>query len=659
MLDVLMNLDYVITNEFGEQVISPDPKVGIPTKGKYRFKIKWAQGDTLSESIKRGYFLVPNVREYWSDEVDDPFLSINGGQFQLIDPELSNYSDVAALAEKSYSFSTDWNDYPDPQVAIQCKDYFYELTYNRVFTVSQMMDSYNSGFLLNRKIAIKHILNPECASENNKFPVNDGQYRFDIIFILFSILLLVSYIIMNVIVLVFHIVGILLQILGQFLGFVLRFIVSILRAICDFINDVILENLRGVGLPPIVIGAFDIGCVFLCDGPGWYPLKGLQNVTWCDDLADQLTAWAEFIENLYKKFQNVQVPMLTYPDCELCDCSVGESTPGGDVNSVENDPDIGVQKLVAQQLNKNSFLAPITLGLIFNKSKKLIPNLPSKTSLIAPKAWTTINLAAPPNQGVISITNRFSLPNGTATERYYRNSFLIKASEISFVTSQNNVLITSIRLNYMVGCSAASSGILQLLLQNTNDTTYLKGNNWNSITNGMTTVFSNAFNVPTAPNTFNTCTLTGTGFNYTLGGLYVAMNYATVGDVLGPALAAVNSTGLINGMVYGVSPGNSPGPGTPPPVLYFTSSLRPSLTFTTTASIPTVGVTPISAFYREQSPKISSVLSGIENDSNLLVNAKTRVPESYEFGQNVDFNYCDTLGPAMERLRPLDISKIW
>ena len=41
MIDLPMNLDYIITNEFGEQIISLDPKVGIPTKGKYRFRVKW------------------------------------------------------------------------------------------------------------------------------------------------------------------------------------------------------------------------------------------------------------------------------------------------------------------------------------------------------------------------------------------------------------------------------------------------------------------------------------------------------------------------------------------------------------------------------------------------------------------------------------------
>ena len=40
LINVPMNLDYVITNEFGERELSADPTVGIPTKGKYRLRIK-------------------------------------------------------------------------------------------------------------------------------------------------------------------------------------------------------------------------------------------------------------------------------------------------------------------------------------------------------------------------------------------------------------------------------------------------------------------------------------------------------------------------------------------------------------------------------------------------------------------------------------------
>jgi hypothetical protein len=74
LINVPMNLDYVFTNEFGEQVLSDDPSKGIPTKGKYRFKFKWRNDEGLQNSFQRANFLVPNVKEYgWSSSNIDPF----------------------------------------------------------------------------------------------------------------------------------------------------------------------------------------------------------------------------------------------------------------------------------------------------------------------------------------------------------------------------------------------------------------------------------------------------------------------------------------------------------------------------------------------------------------------------------------------------------
>jgi hypothetical protein len=64
IVELPMNLDYFITNEFGEKVISSDTTVGIPSKAKYRFKIKWQQSPGLSQQTRRASFLIPNVREY-------------------------------------------------------------------------------------------------------------------------------------------------------------------------------------------------------------------------------------------------------------------------------------------------------------------------------------------------------------------------------------------------------------------------------------------------------------------------------------------------------------------------------------------------------------------------------------------------------------------
>lgn len=76
LINVPMNIDYVTTNEFGEQILSSDPKIGIPTKGKYRFKIKWQNEEGLQNTFQRGHYLVPNVKEHgWTsnNQSNDPF----------------------------------------------------------------------------------------------------------------------------------------------------------------------------------------------------------------------------------------------------------------------------------------------------------------------------------------------------------------------------------------------------------------------------------------------------------------------------------------------------------------------------------------------------------------------------------------------------------
>ena len=71
---VPMNLDFIITNEFGQQVLSNDTTKGIPTKGKYRFKFKFENEQGLQNEFLRANFLVPNIKEHgWSSSSNDPF----------------------------------------------------------------------------------------------------------------------------------------------------------------------------------------------------------------------------------------------------------------------------------------------------------------------------------------------------------------------------------------------------------------------------------------------------------------------------------------------------------------------------------------------------------------------------------------------------------
>jgi len=306
LVDIPMNLDYYITNEFGEQVISNDPKKGIPTRAKCRFKVKWDQSPSLSEQIKRGYFIVPNVREHgWANSTSDPLESSNRALNSPYD-----------LAMKSYAFSLDWADYGYTgtsnssgaqigrqmiQDAIDCDDKFYVMQYNKVYTVSQLMDKYRRGITPDRFIGIKNILDDSCNSENNKFPTNDSNMRFDIIYILYSFLMMIFRPVLYGLLVTMHFL--------YFTIMLLRLLI-IPALIIYYTVQIINTGILVAGTIPYALGLI-VGYL-------------LQIILYALILA----ALIIILRELWKMdLKGISLPMLTYPDCDLCDCSVGQ-TPG-------------------------------------------------------------------------------------------------------------------------------------------------------------------------------------------------------------------------------------------------------------------------------------------------------------------------------------------
>lgn len=211
MVDLPMNLEYVYTNEFGERVTSPDGSVGIPTKGRYRFKIKWQNEGGLQKDIQRANYLVPNIREYGND--------LNG----------------------SYAFSLDWNDYADKDAGIKCEDYFYEFIHNKVYTTALHIDRVKKGFNRSKHLGIKRVNDRECQSENNKFPVNDAQRNFDFLYFIVSFLLKVLYPFFLGLLPVIHVV----TVIGNL---VIGLLNALKNSIVDFLINRILSSL---GIPEI------------------------------------------------------------------------------------------------------------------------------------------------------------------------------------------------------------------------------------------------------------------------------------------------------------------------------------------------------------------------------------------------------------------------
>jgi len=361
MFDVPMNLDYVVTNEFGEQVISKDPKKGIPTKGKYRFKVMWNQPTDLGERIKRANFLVPNIKEYGWDTASnrDPLTGQPAGSKQNFgnkDNPCDYNSTVPTTnngraAKASYSYSLDWEDYGEKNntgvltplgdqmilEAINCEDRFFEMKYNKVYTVSQLISEYRKGASNNRIISIKNILDDTCESTNNKFPTNDGMYRIDIIFLLFQFLMFVLYPVLFILVLLAHI----------FFWVLCNIILPVLR----FLKNVI------CGLADAICSLKDKCFLGIC------PFGFLSGI--CNKLNSACVSLTESVASLEDKCKNsfLKLPNITYPDCEICACEPqpavdGKPDAGNALNNFNSEQ--GSNSAFADLMNTGSYAGPIT-----------------------------------------------------------------------------------------------------------------------------------------------------------------------------------------------------------------------------------------------------------------------------------------------------------
>ena len=274
--DIPMNLDYVTTNEFGEQIFSQDPKIGIPTKGKYRFKVKYTQPTNFeSQEIRRASFLVPNIKEYgWFNSDEDPAYIVNTGN--------TNYQKFIG----SYYFGTDWSGYTNQADAIACKDTFYEMQYNKVYTVAQHYDEYKKGFNRSKFIGIKEITDNSCASENNKFPATDGVQSFDFLVFLVNILLPINYYTILALLPIVHVLAFIWPIFQVLITFVYGTIANLVYIICRAIDKI----------------GINVTCV-------------------------EPPSFSDIFNSLTNPFVKISLPNISYPECQLCDCGSSETVP--------------------------------------------------------------------------------------------------------------------------------------------------------------------------------------------------------------------------------------------------------------------------------------------------------------------------------------------
>ena len=337
LTELPMNLDYVVTNEFGEQVLSNNPAVGIPTRGKYRFRIQYQNEDGLNSDILRADYLVPNIKEWGWSSINPP----SGSIAQL----------------KSYAFSLDWDDYGDltttigqqmVQEAIDCEDRFYEFNFNKVYTIANFLDRWKWGYNRSRHLGIKEITDRGCTTTTNKFPVNDGVKNFDLIFFLFNIVITIFTRIFVPIIPILHLVALVWPIL--------KWVIAIV-------------------MPALLLYfaiQYGIAAVVAYPAFGLIVLYAIVSIVF----AAAATIFAAKVAPMLTKFnfKGLTLPMMSYPDCEACPCDIPDietdEIQGGIFGGDGGNEETKIGKYTVNSRNSGSILADTNSNLFWGS----IPN---------------------------------------------------------------------------------------------------------------------------------------------------------------------------------------------------------------------------------------------------------------------------------------------
>lgn len=190
-----MNLDYMVTDEFGNLVLSEDPNRGIPTRARVRFDIGMDETGGEGRLRTRARYLVPNNPQN-SGEVD-------------------------------YTFDETTKDTS-----------FRDLYWNKIYTVSNFVSRFQRRFNLDKVgtrsiTAIKSV--DECAGDKTPFPYNKVDTELNpIFFIICLIIKIIGFIVYIINAVVIPIINFLIKAINA----MMNAIVGVVCGIVDAINSV-------------------------------------------------------------------------------------------------------------------------------------------------------------------------------------------------------------------------------------------------------------------------------------------------------------------------------------------------------------------------------------------------------------------------------------
>jgi hypothetical protein len=443
-----MNMDYVYTNEFGEQEVTKDSTKGVPTTTIARFRFSLLFEDPKIATAK---YLVPNIREFNPDTITGVNIRDEYNMGMLATYQFSDvFEDYINVPKPITSFTFDNTTYTSEvknhkkELMLGTKnngipeDYFYKFSYAKVYTVSSFQGThYQSTFQIpfipnlppqqqtvvqainaylrseakDAFLGVKQIRPKEdedCASNVNYFPTNFAfRNRRNFALILSQILLFIQFAFAIVLIKV-----------GEILG-------SIFFDLASFIYNT-----------PIVRNLFN----------GF--AQRLENLSY----------------NIQAKFTKI-LPLTIYPDCEECTqddesistdityqntyCRVAE------VKLKVNNFTVGSENLVLLYVldvtSVNNFSSSINPGTTLIPS--LFPMESSKSNDSECQSVPTMQYSDLDNLHTYSV----NVPNDPNTSKYYAQIYSdsiansVKFSNFVGFFNDNNINDTDIKFNVDFG----------------------------------------------------------------------------------------------------------------------------------------------------------------------------------------------------------------
>lgn len=169
VVTVPMNLDHVITDEFGNSVPSLDPEKGVATKGMYRFKIKFLEPPAAPKR-RTAQLIFPSLNRHVGGT------PLNSVGTPPNTPGFHNSTENVRWSDDINVWKNSLGDELQPTDSFY-KD-FHEFEFNQIYSISQYMTKYKKGGNRWSFLGIKDV----DGGEHNLFPFTTAMLGFNIMY---------------------------------------------------------------------------------------------------------------------------------------------------------------------------------------------------------------------------------------------------------------------------------------------------------------------------------------------------------------------------------------------------------------------------------------------------------------------------------------------